>query len=83
MQPTDTPQPTVVWATPTLYPASSSHAEIDLDVASNNFYTIAEHGVQIYQTTNQFGAIDNMLWAVIAAICFIGFKNIRKRIRDL
>lgn len=78
-EPTNTP----VWATPTPYPVVELEENIDLSPAYDNFYTIAEHGVQIYQATNQNGGLDLMLWIPIMFIVFRGFKNIRKRVRDL
>ena len=81
--PTSTPTSTPVWFTPTPYTIGTNDSGLDLDVASTDFYTIAEHGVQTYQTANNEGQIDLMMWVPIMLICFVGFKNIRKRIKDL
>lgn len=85
MEPTNTPTPTAtpVWFTPTPYEVGELENNIEVDVAYDNFYTLAEHGVQIYQTANAQGQIDLLLWVPIMLICFVGFKNIRKRIKAL
>lgn len=82
---TPTPTPTAVWFTPTPYPVETIEpgTNIDVEVAYLNFYTLAEHGVQMYQTANRQGGIDLLLWVPIMWFCFVGFKNIRKRVKAL
>ena len=78
--PTTTPVP---WATPTPMPETSEEPPVDFGWAEDNgvFVTVAERAVWIWQTVNQYRAMDAVTTLFLVGMTLLGFRNIVRRIK--
>lgn len=76
MDPTPIP-----WHTPTPFPTPNATPSIQLDVGLN--YDMAESVVGGYNYINQYGIVDNLMFAVLFIIVVGGIWTIIRRLQDL